>query len=167
MDPLQPPNSHYLSAAIGWMELGNPREALRELSQVDRQLWNHADVLEVRWQIHAQEQNWERALIVARELVHADPGRPGAWLHHAYALRRVAGGGLKAAWKALHPALKAFPKEDLIPYNLSCYACQMNDLNEAQRLLEMAMSVGDKDELKRRALSDSDLKPLWPVISKM
>ena len=79
----------------------------------------------------------------------------------------VAGGGLKAAWKALQPALKAFPKESTIAYNLSCYACQMNDLVEAKRLFEKAVAIGDKDDIKKRALSDSDLRPLWPIISKM
>lgn len=170
-EPLQPPASHFAIAAQGWLELGNAKEALRELGLIDRAHWNHPDVLELRWQIHAAEQNWERALMVARELVHSAPARPHAWLHHAYALRRVAGGGLKAAWKALQPALKAFPKESTIAYNLSCYACQMNDLSEAKRLFEKAMSVADskddRDDMKKRALSDADLKPLWPVISKM
>jgi Flp pilus assembly protein TadD len=167
MEPLQPPASHFAIAAQGWLELGNAKEALKELGQIDRAYWNHPDVLELRWQIHASEQNWERALMVARELVHSAPARPHAWLHHAYALRRVAGGGLKAAWKALQPALKAFPKESMIAYNLSCYACQMNDLTEAKQLFEKALKAGDKDDIKKRALSDSDLRPLWPVISKM
>lgn len=167
MESLQPPASHYAIAAQGWLELNNPKEALRELGQIDRVYWNHPDVLELRWQIHAHEQNWERALMVARELVHTDPKRPCAWLHHAYSLRRVAGGGLKAAWKALQPALKAFPKEEAIAYNLSCYACQMNDLTEAQKLFEKALAVGDRSDIKKRALSDSDLKPLWPIIAKL
>src|SRR4051812_36964648 len=167
MEPLQPPASHFATAAHGWLELGNPREALRELGNIDPAYWNHPEVLELRWHIHSFEQNWENALMVARELVHTAPALPHAWLHHAYALRRVAGGGLKAAWKALQPALKAFPKEATIAYNLSCYACQMNEMAEAQRLFEKAISVGDKDDIKKRALSDSDLKPLWPMISKM
>jgi len=167
MEPLQPPASHYAIAAQGWLELGSPREALQELSRIERPFWNHPDVLELRWQIHAHEQNWERALMVARELVHTDPARPHAWLHHAYALRRVTGGGLKAAWKALQPALKAFPKESAIAYNLSCYACQMDDLTEAKKLFQRALVIGDKDEIKKRGLSDADLKPLWQVISKM
>ncbi len=105
--------------------------------------------------------------MVARELVHTAPARPQAWIVHAYALRRVAGGGLKAAWKALQPALKAFPREECIPYNLSCYACQMNDLTEAEKLIGMALTVGPRDDVKKRALSDPDLKPLWPVIARM
>jgi len=64
--PLQPPALHFAVAAQGWLELGNPKEALKELGQIDRAHWNHPDVLELRWQIHAAEQNWERALMVAR-----------------------------------------------------------------------------------------------------
>src|SRR5206468_1975201 len=71
MEPLQPPSSHFAIAAQGWLELGNAKEALKELGQVDRAYWNHPDVLELRWQIHAAEQNWERALMVARDLVHS------------------------------------------------------------------------------------------------
>jgi Flp pilus assembly protein TadD len=167
MELLQPPASHFAIAADGWLELGNPREALHELSRIERQYWNHPDVLELRWRVHAAEQNWERALMVARELVHAAPARPHAWIVHAYALRRVAGGGLKAAWKALQPALKAFPTEECIPYNLSCYACQMNELAEAQKLLVTALTVGPRDDVKKRALADPDLKPLWSVIARL
>jgi tetratricopeptide (TPR) repeat protein len=167
MESLQPPALHFWNAAQGWLELNNPQEALRELGLIDRRFWNHPDVLELRWQTMAVQQNWEGALMVARELVHAAPTRPNAWLHHAYALRRVAGGGLKAAWKALQPALKAFPQEEVIAYNLSCYACQMNELSEAKKLLERALSMGDKEDIKKRALSDSDLKPLWPLIPKL
>ena len=167
MEPLQPPALHLLLAAQGWLELGNPKEAHKELAEVPRPFWNHPDVLELRWQIHSKEQNWERALTIARELVHVASNRPAAWIYRAYALRRVSGGGLKAAWKALQPALKAFPTEEMIPYNLSCYACQLNELAEAKKLFEKAVSVGKKDEIKRRALSDSDLKPLWSVIQRM
>jgi hypothetical protein len=34
MKHLQPPNSHHLQAAIGWLELGNHKEANEELEKV-------------------------------------------------------------------------------------------------------------------------------------
>jgi len=37
-------------------------------------------------------------------------------------------GGAKAAWDALLPAADKFPNNPNIPYNLACYACQMNKL---------------------------------------
>jgi hypothetical protein len=46
--PLQPPDSMHLTAAQGWLELGNHEEAFEELEQIDAPLRGHPDVLEVR-----------------------------------------------------------------------------------------------------------------------
>ena len=40
---------------------------------------------------------------------------------------------------ALRPAFEKFPKVSVIPYNLACYACQMNKLDEARVWLRRAM----------------------------
>jgi len=167
VQPLDSQDMHSLSAAIGWLGLGSIADAKSELSSISAAQQEHPDVLEVRWIILAEEQNWDEALIIARKLMACAPDRSSGWLHQAYALRRVSHGGLKQAWRALLSAFDKFPKEALISYNLSCYACQMNDLSEAKLLFEKAISIGDKDDIKKRALSDSDLKPLWPLIAKM
>ena len=51
--PLQPPDSMHLTAAQGWLELGNHEEAFEELEKIDAPLRGHPDVLEVRWGIYA------------------------------------------------------------------------------------------------------------------
>jgi len=86
------------------------------------------------------------------------------WLHRAYALRRINGGGLVQAWEALLPAAKKFPQEPVIAYNLSCYACQMQQLDIARHWLQRAVMAGQKDGIKKMALADEDLQPLWPEI---
>ena len=164
MQPLEPPETHYLSAAQGWVELGNPAEARAELAQISEARQIHPDVLEVRWFVCAEEQCWEEGLQVARSLIQAAPDRASGWLHQAYALRRVAEGGLKQAWEALLPAFDLFPKEAIIPYNLSCYACQLKDLEGARLWLKRAIAIGGKERIKLMALADSDLEPLWPEI---
>ncbi len=163
---LEPPDIHYLSAALGWMELGNFREAKAELARISTTLAEHADVLEVRWLILAAEQNWPAALDMARILLKGDPDRPFGWLHQAYALRRVPDGGLQAAWDALHPVADRFPQEPTIPYNLSCYACQMGRLEEARKWLQRACAVAGKASVKSMALADADLEPLWTEIRR-
>ncbi len=59
-----------------------------------------------------------------------------------------------------------FPKEPTLRYNLACYACQLNRLDEARQWLGRAREIGDADEINRMALADEDLKPLWPEIAK-
>jgi Flp pilus assembly protein TadD len=168
MQPLAPPDTHYLSAAVGWIELGNFGEARNELDRISSGAKQHRDVLELRWFMYAQEDNWEEGLRVANAMLELASEDPALWLNRAYALRRVQSGGLQAAWDALLPAFEKFPKETTIPYNLACYACQMNRLDEARQWLQRALSTdSDNEKVKRMALNDSDLEPLWDEIRKL
>jgi tetratricopeptide (TPR) repeat protein len=167
MEMLGPPDTHHLSAAIGWVQLGNPAEAKLELTKLAPQFETHPEVLEVKWAVFASAKDWAKALKFAEELVRRDANRPSGWLHRAYAMRRVPGGGLQAAWDALIPAVELFPKEATMPYNLSCYACQMGRFIEARKWLRRALSVGNKHQLKAMALADDDLEPLWKEIKAL
>ena len=164
MQPIEPPDSFFCSAAQGWLELGNPAEARKELEHISTGVKSHPAVLNLRWEIHALERNWPEALHAARQLLEAAPEVPGAWLHHAYALRRVPEGGLKAAWAALCPALEKFPKDPTIPYNLACYACQLDQMDTARTLLRQALENGNRTHMLQMALADTDLEALWPEI---
>ncbi len=167
MRPIEPPDTHFLAGAIGWIELGNCREAKAELERISATARRNPDVLEVWWVIYAGERDWTAGLEVARALLEADPDRSSGWLHRAYALRRVNGGGLQAAWDALRPAFDKFPEEEIISYNLSCYACQMNRLEEARKWLQFALESDGKEKIKAMALHDADLEPLWDEIQRL
>jgi tetratricopeptide (TPR) repeat protein len=166
VQPLEPPDTHCLLHAVGWIELGNLTEAKAELAQVRPAFQGHPDMLEVRWQICAEEKQWEEGLRFARALIHAAPDRSSGWLHQAYALRRVRDGGLHQAWEALLPAFEKFPHTEIIAYNLSCYACQMHETDAARLWLKRALALGPKDRIKQRALADTDLEPLWGEIKQ-
>lgn len=167
MAALEPPDSFFLNAAIGWLGLQNRVEARRELEQISPRNREHPDVLEVAWVICAEGREWAEGLRVARLLVEKAPKRATGWLHQSYALRRAAAGGLEAAWDALLPAVAKFPKEATIPYNLACYACQLGRIDEAKAWFDQAIHVGGKKSIKEMALADQDLEPLWPDILKL
>jgi tetratricopeptide (TPR) repeat protein len=164
MQRIGPPDSHRLSAATGWMELGNRAEALAELDAISPDNQQHPFVLDVRWMLLAEGNQWEAALDIAEKLVSCAPDIAAGWLHRAYALRRVPQGGLEKAWHALRPAADKFPKESTVFYNLSCYACQMNKLDDARQWFRRAIKAGEKEHIKRMALADSDLEPMWGEI---
>lgn len=165
MRKLEPPDTHHLSAAVGWLELGNPAEAKAELEHIAAEHRRHPDVLEVEWAVHAARQDWVAALPVAHNLVRTAPRRVSGWLHFSYALRRVPKGGLEAAWNALLPAYEEFPKEPVVAYNLACYACQLGRMPEARDWLQRALKSGGRAKIKAMALADDDLKPLWAEIA--
>lgn len=167
MQPIGPPDSHHLLAASGWLELGCPTDALDELNRLSGRNRRHPDVLELSWLIFAELENWPSALAAATKLVQTAPERPAGWLHRAYAMRRVPDGGLQQAWDLLLPAFKKFPEESIIPYNLSCYACQMGQLGESRRWFALALQTGKKEAIKHMALKDEDLRVLWEEIRKM
>jgi predicted Zn-dependent protease len=162
MQKIEPPDSHFLSAAIGWLELGNAGEARVELASLSEGVQRHPAVLETYWQVHAQCGEWERALQVARDLLTVDPANCSGWIHQAYALRRAPGGGLEAAQLALRPARDKFPSEFIVPYNLACYAAQLGNMDEAWERLQQAMALAGKKMIKTMALADADLEQLWP-----
>jgi predicted Zn-dependent protease len=162
---LEPPDRHFLSAAIGWIELGNPTEAELELAQISPENQDCAEVLVTRWYIAERMANWEAAREAAHRMRQKHPQDPFGYIHYAYSMRRISAGGLQAAWDALRPAMDQFPKEPIIPYNLACYAAQMNQAEEAWSWLQKAMKLGDKTLLRKMALADPDLKPLWPRLS--
>jgi tetratricopeptide (TPR) repeat protein len=165
--PLEPPDIHHASAALGWLGLGNHLEANDELEKIAPQLRAHPDVLEIRWQICAKELKWEACNDIARTITQTDPCRASGWIHFAYSTRRAPTGSLEAARDILIPAAEKFPQVSIIPYNLACYACQLGDLKEAMQWLEKAIELAVKNDIRGMALNDPDLEPLWKQISEI
>ena len=162
--PLEPPDSHCLSAAIGWLGLGNVVEAGAELEKIAPQFQSHPDVLAVQFDIHAQAGKWDAAAEIAGTLTQLEPEEPGAWISLAYATRRKTGGGIPQARAILIQAQRTFPKEKIIAYNLACYDCQLGNLDAAKAWLDKACTLGDARKIKHMARQDPDLEPLWPDI---
>jgi tetratricopeptide (TPR) repeat protein len=158
MKPFEAPDNHYLSAAQGWLELGNPLEAEKELDQITPQLRTHPDVLEVRWHISAYKKEWAACLNIARAILKLGPNRPDAWIHRSFALHELK--RTQEAFDQLLAAAEKFPKVWTIPYNLACYCAQIGKLEECRAWLNKAMAI-DEETVKRAAAEDPDLKPLW------
>lgn len=145
--------------------LGNPSEARRELEQLSPGARQHPDVLEVAWNIESLAREWKTAVALASELVKRHPDRPSGWIHRSFSLHELK--RTQEAWDCLLPAATRFPDESIIPYNLACYACQLGDLDQALRWLNKAMRLGGQEAIKKMALADKDLEPLWPQIQEL
>lgn len=162
------PDNFLFDAAIGWSMLGNSREAVNELHSLTPAGRDQPEVLELLWQLHAELNEWPESLAVAERLIEIAPKDSFGWVHRAYSLRRSPDGGLEKAWHVLRPAADLFPSEKIIPYNLACYAAQMDRLDEAWSWLQRAMdAAGDVRSIKAMAIVDDDLKPLWDRIAAL
>lgn len=153
---------HRLQPALGYLELGMFEEANDELEELPPELRADDEVLGLRIEIFQKLAKWEFARVLAESLAKRSPENPGWWLSWSYALRREQ--SVVAAQVVLRRASEIHPDVALIAYNLACYACVLGDLAEARTLLKIAF--GMDRTLKRIALDDSDLEPLWAVLGK-
>jgi tetratricopeptide (TPR) repeat protein len=147
----------YVLAAQGWFELGNKLEANSELDHVTPENRAHPEVLRMRWAVYVAMRHWPQAIEVARLLTAITPGDPGSWGGLANALYFA--GRTQEARDTLQPVLPRFPNDPHLRYNLACYECQLGHLPEAKALLEAAFALNHG--LRRNALADPDLQPLW------
>lgn len=167
MKPLLTPDAHHFNAAVGWLELGNRAECRVELDLISPENVRHPLVLELRWSLNAEEKQWDAALKTAQDIIATLPDDATGWLHCAYAMRRAKGGGLDRAFEFLWPIAEKFSEEPVIAFNLACYACQLNRLDEARRWLKRAYEIGGEKEMRAMALADEDMMPLWAELEKL
>ena len=165
MPKLEPPHSHHVSAALGWLELGNLAEAGAELDQLPVEWRGCPEALFVRWEIQAKRKDWVESLETARALASAVPQEPDGWVKQSYSLHELK--RTSEAWGKLLEVEDKFSRVSIIPYNLACYACQLGDQPEALRRLAVAIRIGGKEQITTMALKDADLRPLWERIRAM
>jgi tetratricopeptide (TPR) repeat protein len=163
--PIEPPDSMHLRAAEGWLELGNCVEADEELKHIAPELHAHPDVLRTRWKVYADGEKWEPALDIATALVQAAPDDPDGWIGRSFALHEMK--RTAEARDYLLQVVDKFPKISVMRYNLACYECQLGSLEKARDWLAKAFKVGNAKAIKRMALEDQDLKPLWKEIENL
>lgn len=110
------------------------------------------------------EGEWDQCRDIAESITKQVPGNSAGWLYLAYATRRATGGDEQAAFDILHLIAEKFPEEPTIPYNLTCYTCQLGRLTEARDWLKRAFAIGNVTQLKLMAQDEPDLKPFWKEI---
>ncbi len=162
---LEPPDTHYLRAAEGWLGLGLVPEAQAELNHLSLQARFHPRVILARWEISARQRQWELAYALAQGLVVLTPDEPAGWINRAIALHAMK--RTPEAWYALLPAAEKFPKNTIVIYNLACYASQLGKFQEANQWLRKAEETDHENRVKWMALKDPDLQPLWEYLATL
>jgi tetratricopeptide (TPR) repeat protein len=164
MKPLEPPDSLHLQDAQGWCELHAFADAEAELDKIAASFRDHPKVLEVRWQICANLEKWTAALDISSAILKMVPKWPSGWIYRASSLTEL--NRQQDAYETLSAAAALFPGDEIIPYDLACVCCALKRVDEARSWLGKAIEAGG-NEIKLKALDDSDLEPLWREIGKV
>ena len=165
MDDLPLADKRHIEAAEGWIELGLPDDARKELEGLAPGSRTHPAVLEVRWQIAARLKQWGTCLELASALVQVVPELPLGWIHRSYSLHELKQTG--EARDNLLRVVDKFPQEPILRYNLACYECQLGRSDQARQWLQKAFALCNAEKIKAMALDDVDLMPLWKEIAEM
>jgi len=113
-----------------------------------------------RIRLYAALNRFDFLQTVAKHMAHRHPDEPQWTVYWADATRRV--DSIEAARRILVEAVTRLPDIPTFHYNLSCYDCQLGELDAAKVRLERAfeLDVG----LRSVALDDEDLRPLWRFV---
>ncbi len=142
---------HY-RAAEGWLELGNLREAERELSRIPARARTHLKVLLLRWQIDVRAEQWDRCLTVAKTLTQRYPDDPRTWIVYAETFYYL--GNVQKAFCIAATQAERFPDSWNLLYDAACYACLIGKFNDAQFFFQRAM-LADHAQSKRQTSLES------------
>jgi Flp pilus assembly protein TadD len=132
--------------------------ALEEIAPEDK---HRNEVLGARVILYMATKKWDMAVAVASHLVKIEPKNEAWWISLAHSIRRSE--GVEKAEAVLLRARAIHPKVAMIAFNLACYASVTGRMEEAKEQLRRAIDL-DKD-MRKLALEDEDLKPLWDWIA--
>jgi len=151
------PHDPFVKAAIGFLELGDPYAAWDELEQIPAEYRAESIVLVMRYEVYMALERWEEAVEIAQHLVKTDASEPMLFINLAMAEVKKSGYGV--AEGILREALVTFPDHPNIHYNLACYSARLGKIEEAKRLLAIAIELDPI--FKEPSLEDEDLKAIW------
>jgi len=152
-----PSTKRHLSHCQGYLELGMKDDAHDELEKIEWEDRLKKEVLSARIQVYIKAKYWELVGAIAKQLSKRFPEESEWWLYWAYGARRAK--SLDQAKGILLEALKRFPDNATILYNLGCYACVDESYDIASALVKRAIEL-DKD-FQSLAIADKDLANLW------
>jgi predicted Zn-dependent protease len=155
VNDLQPPDSHHLAAAQGWLDLLAFEDAARELAFVGPAFREHPDVLQVRWALAANGRRWDEALAIARTITRLVPTKPEGWIYEGTALAEL--GRHAEGHSVLLQGHERFPQDEILIYDLGCVCCALNRDAEAIEWVHKAIVVAGA-EILNRAIEDPDLQ---------
>lgn len=158
--PANIPTSRHLEYAQGYLGLGLVNEAADELELIEGKDRMSTPVLLMRCELYMAAKQWDMVDAMAKVVTAREPKIEEAWLHWAYALRRLK--GLNEAKAILLAAEAHHAASATLHFNLGCYLSLLGDQVEARRRVGIACKM-DKS-LQKAALDDPDLKGMWDMV---
>ncbi len=146
-----------LVAADGYLYLGMPEEALKELAGIPADQHQNSSVLRARIRILLHLRQWRRAEKLSRAGSRLYPDENEFMVQRAFALHQQEKG--PEAIEVIRSAPEWIRRTGILQYNLACYEAQLGDLGIARQCIRAAIEINSS--FKKNAKTDPDLARLW------
>jgi len=139
---LSEPDCFYFAAANGWLELGVPSEAVREISLLSRAAENDADILCFKCKLFLVAREFEKAQQAAQKLLERQPDDLDGWLTLAESVWQIE--GARNALNCLEKRRQFYSENYRFCLALSRYFALSGDVDNAKEWILNSLSVGGK-----------------------
>jgi tetratricopeptide (TPR) repeat protein len=144
-----------LLAADGYLFLGLPEEALKELHAIPEQ--EDSAVMRSRIRVLLHLKDWRQAEELSEEGNVLYPEENEFLVQRAFALHQLNKGN--EAIQVILGAPEWIRRTGILHYNLACYEAQLGDLGIARQCIRAAIQLNSS--FKKNARKDPDLQRLW------
>jgi tetratricopeptide (TPR) repeat protein len=159
--PLSSDEQIHLTAAQGFLALGMLLEGNNTLDDIDPFCRHLSQVLAVRVKVSQALERWELMQAVAKRMVEYDPDDSGWWVLWAQVTSKAE--SIEAGKLILVNALERHPLDAGVHFNLACYECRLENMDDAKYHLKRCFELDPS--WRAMALGDERLEALWEALS--
>lgn len=151
------PSMTFFLEAIGWMELGNGKEALSSIEQIVDKYAIRFEVLALKWSILYKLGRYKKCKDVSYFLTLFHSANVDSWMMHAQSFYNQK--QYQKAYETLQSVEKQFKNDWRFAYDYACYHSLTKRFEKVDYWLKVAKRKGDPKEVDKMFENDPDFKP--------
>lgn len=148
-----------LQAAVGYLELGMPEDALSALQSLPPHQRMSRSVLEIKLEAEIEAERWNAGADTGRLLCLKDPEDPRFFIRAAHCLHETGDTAAARNWLLTGPTVLI--DDPRFHYNIACYHAVLGEHGPAHSHLKRAVELDS--HLKEAARDDESLASLTPA----
>lgn len=146
-----------LEAVDGYLSLGMPEEALKELNEAKIDDQFETATLRARIRVLLHLKRWKDAEALSERGISMHPEENEFMVQRAFALHQLKRGDEAAG--VILSAPHWIRQTGILHYNLACYEAKLGDIALARQCLQAALELNSG--FKSNVRTDPDLRQLW------
>lgn len=154
---LENPSLTYFIEAVGWMELGNYKEALISVNQIEDKYSLRFEVMALKWSILYKLGRYRKCKDISLDLTIFHNNNVDSWMMMAQSFYNQK--QYQEAFETLQAVERRFKNDWRFAYDYACYHSLTKRFDKVDHWLKVAKLKGDPKEVDKMFENDPDFKP--------